>query len=313
MSTYIPVTTLSNLRDNFVPPSLSDLFYLQQGSEHDRDSAGTLGQILASQVIQSFLSDRDNWRTFTAPETGIITLGDYNRNVIIVPSAKDQSITLDHYPDNGLIIYAPDWDAESASTAVTIAANTSNRSFEIYKGGVGIFLVIGDLVIGQSLIGSSDIDSPALALAHLKELTVDDLIVKSGVALQYGSNEAFNVNIELRTVGENTYRDLVITKVGDSRSIKILGDTFQVVSLGIKELTAEHIDSDLVASKRRVYKDVDISGGGDSLSNTQTQYETSLGHSTSFYHLGGGATIFTFDKTTCEIGEEVLLFKPSST
>ena len=149
MTTRIPVTTLSNLRDNFVPPSLSDLFYLQQGSEHDRDSAATLGQILESQVIQSFLSDRDNWRTFTAPETGIITLGDYNRNVIIVPSAKDQSITLDHYPSNGLIIYAPDWHAESASTAVTIKVLYSSE-FPITKGGVGIFLCSGTKVIGES-------------------------------------------------------------------------------------------------------------------------------------------------------------------
>ena len=179
MSTYIPVTTLSNLRDNFVPPSLSDLLYLQQGSEHDRDSAGTLGQILASQVIQSFLSDRDNWRTFTAPETGIITLGDYNRNVIIVPSKKDQDIRLDHFPTNGLIIYAPDWRADSSDEAVTISeiGNTDN-SLTITKGGVGIFLCSGDLVIGQGLIGSS-----ALALAQLKKLTVDNLIVQSTLTL----------------------------------------------------------------------------------------------------------------------------------
>ena len=51
----------------------------------------------------------------------------------------------------------------------------------------------------------------------------------------------------------------------------------QIGSDDFKTLTAEHIDSDLVSSKRRVYKDVDISGGGDSTSNTQTQYETSLG------------------------------------
>ena len=100
MTTRIPVTTLSNFRQNLVPPSLLDLLYIQQGSEHDRDSAITLGGLLESQVFQSFLSDRDNWRTFTIDENNSITLGDYQRNVIIVPSAKDQSVTLDHFPSN---------------------------------------------------------------------------------------------------------------------------------------------------------------------------------------------------------------------
>ena len=328
MSTSIPVTTLSSLRDNFVPPSLSDLIYLQQGSEHNRDSAGTLEEILESQVIQSFLNDRDNWRTFTIDENNSITLGDYNRNVIIVPSAKDQSVTLDHFPTNGLIIYAPDWDAESESTAVTIGDSFGARP--IIKGGVGVFLCSGQLVISQSIIGSS-----ALSLAILKELITDKLIVNSELTLQYGSNTAFSISTEERVVGPNTYYDLVITKVGDARKIKILGDTFQIVAMGInpdninfndglknfwgefdgddfKTLNAEHINSDLVSSKRRVYKDVDISGSGDSLSASQTQYETSLGHSTSFYHLGNATAMFTFDKTTCEIGEEVLLYTPAS-
>jgi hypothetical protein len=334
MPTTIPVTTLSNLRDNFVPPSLSDLLYLQQGSEHDRDSAGSLEEILESQVIQSFLNDRDNWRTFTPSEAGIITLGEYQRNVIIVPSAKDQAVRLDHFPTNGLIIYAPDWEAENAVTAINISEiNDINRRFTITKGGVGVFYSFGpdQPIIGQSLIGSSD-----LSLAVLKKLNVDKLIVESDVVFRYGSNVAFGIHTEERVVNETTYYDLVITKVNDSRKIKILGDTFQVVAYGInpgdinfndglknfwgefdgdgfKTLNAEHINSDLVSSKRRVYKDVDNSGSGDSSSASQTQYETSLGHSTSFYHLGGGATIFTFDKTTCEIGEEVLLFKPSST
>lgn len=176
MTTSIPVTTLSKLRDNLVPPSLKDLLYIQQGSEHDRDSAISLGGLLGTQVIQSFLNDRDNWRTFTASEAGIITLGDYQRNVIIVPSAKDQSVTLDHFPANGLIIYAPDWDAESASTAVTIGDSFGARP--IIKGGVGIFLCSGQLVISQSIIGSS-----ALSLAILKELSTDKLIVVSDLTL----------------------------------------------------------------------------------------------------------------------------------
>ena len=328
MSTSIPVTTLSNLRQNLVPPSLQDLLYIQQGSEHDRDSAITLGWLLESQVIQSFLNDRDNWRTFTIDENNSITLGDYQRNVIIVPSAKDQSVTLDHFPSNGLIIYAPDWDSESASTAVTIGDSFGARP--IIKGGIGIFLCSGQLVISKSIIGSSD-----LSLAVLKELITDKLKIKSDVALQYGSNTAFSISTEERVVGQKTYYDLIITKVGDARKIKILGDTFQIVAMGInpdninfndglknfwgefdgddfKTLNAEHINSDLVSSKRRVYKDVDISGSGDSSSASQTQYETSLGHSTSFYHLGTATAMFTFNKTTCEIGEEVLLFSPAS-
>lgn len=166
------------------------------------------------------------WRTFTIDENNRINLGDYQRNVIIVPSAKDQSVTLDHFPSNGIIIYAPNWDSASESTAVTIGDNYGARP--IIKGGVGIFLCSGQLVISQSLIGSSD-----LSLAVLKELYVDNLIVKSGLTLQYGYNTAFSISTEERVVGPNTYYDLVITKQGDARKIKILGDTFQVVAHGI--------------------------------------------------------------------------------
>ena len=181
MTTRIPVTTLSNFRQNFVPPRLQDLLYIQQGSEYDRDSAGTLGQFLESQVIQSFLNDRDNWRTFTPSEAGIITLGDYQRNVIIVPSVKDQALGLDHFPTNGLIIYAPDWDAENSVTAINISEiNDINRRFTITKGGVGVFYSFGpdQPIIGQSLIGSS-----ALSLAVLKKLITDKLIVESELTL----------------------------------------------------------------------------------------------------------------------------------
>ena len=226
MSTSIPVTTLSNLRKNLVPPSLQDLLYIQQGSEHDRDSAITLGGLLGTQVIQSFLNDRENWRTFTIDENNSIQLGDYQRNVIIVPSAKDQSVTLDHFPSNGIIIYAPDWDSASESTAVTIGDSYGARP--IIKGGVGIFYCFGGSIIARSLISSAN-DS----LAQLKELTVDNLIVKSDVALRYGSNAAFDIDIEPRVVNETTYYDLIITKPGDSKKIKIPGDSLKVVFLGI--------------------------------------------------------------------------------
>lgn len=176
MSTNIPVTTLSNLRKNLVPPSLQDLLYIQQGSEHDRDSAITLGGLLGTQVIQSFLNDRDNWRTFTVDENNSIQLGDYQRNVIIVPSAKDQSVTLDHFPSNGIIIYAPDWDSESASTAVTVGDSYGARP--IIKGGVGIFYSFGGSIISKSLICNE-----TYSLAQLKQLYVDDLIVNSELTL----------------------------------------------------------------------------------------------------------------------------------
>lgn len=165
------------------------------------------------------------WKTFTIDENNSIQLGDYQSNVIIVPSAKDQSVTLDHFPSNGIIIYAPNWDFASASTAVTVGDSFGARP--IIKGGVGIFYSFGP-IIDRSLISSGN-DS----LAQLKELSVDDLIVKSDVALRYGSNAAFNVGIEPRVVNETTYYDLIITKPGDSRKIKILGDSLKVVFLGI--------------------------------------------------------------------------------
>lgn len=168
------------------------------------------------------------WRTFTIDENNRITLGDYQRNVIIVPSAKDQSVTLDHFPSNGIIIYAPDWDSASASTAVTIG--DSKGAKPIIKGGVGIFYCFGPSlpIIGKSLICNEN-----YSLAQLKELFVDDLIVKSGVSLKHGSNAAFTLGVEPRVVLGNTYYDLIITKPGDARKIKILGDSLKVDFLGI--------------------------------------------------------------------------------
>lgn len=124
------------------------------------------------------------WRTFTIDADNRITLGDYQRNVIIVPSAKEQSVTLDHFPTNGLIIYAPDWDAESDSTAVTIVGRVGVNyiTLPVIKGGVGIFLCSGQLVISRSLISSS-----AHSLATLKSLYVDDLIVESDLTLPASS------------------------------------------------------------------------------------------------------------------------------
>lgn len=236
MTKAIPVTTLSNLRQNLVPPSLQDLLYIQQGSEHDRDSAISLGGLLGTQVFQSFLNDRENWRTFTIDENNSIQLGDYQRNVIIVPSAKDQSVTLDHLPSNGLIIYAPDWDSASESTAVTIGDPYGARP--IVKGGVGLFYSFGSW---SNSITMSLISSGSDSLAKLKELSVDDLIVRSGLTLKHGSNAAFTIDIEPREVQGNTYYDLIITKPGDARKIKILGDSLKVVFIGINP---GHIDFD---------------------------------------------------------------------
>ena len=116
------------------------------------------------------------WRTFTIDENNRINLGDYQRNVIIVPSAKDQSVTLDHFPSNGIIIYAPDWDSESESTFVTIG--DPNWATSIIKGGVEILYSFGTPIpiVARSLISHG-------ALAYLKQISVDKLIVESELTL----------------------------------------------------------------------------------------------------------------------------------
>lgn len=210
MTTRIPVTTLSNLRQNLVPASLEDLLYIQQGSEHDRDSAITLGGLLGSQVFQTFLNDRENWRTFTIDENNNITLGDYQRNVIIVPSAKDQSVTLDHFPSNGIIIYAPDWDAESASTSVTIG--DSNGAKPIIKGGVGIFCSFGPSL---PIIGKSLICHESYSLAQLKDLSVDNLIVNSELTLPALSILSSYIATGAVTAGKIANGAVTIDKIGN--------------------------------------------------------------------------------------------------
>lgn len=139
------------------------------------------------------------WRTFTIDENDRITLGDYQRNVIIVPSAKDQNVTLDHFPTNGLIIYAPDWDAESESTAVTIVGKVLNnyKTLPVIKGGVGIFLCSGQLVISRSLISDS-----AHSFATLKRLIVDDLIIESDLTLPASSILSGNIANSAVTTGK---------------------------------------------------------------------------------------------------------------
>lgn len=210
MSTHIPVTTLSNLRQNLVPPSLQDLIHIQQGSEHDRDSAISLGGLLGTQVFQTFLNDRENWRTFTIDENNSIQLGDYQRNVIIVPSAKDQSVTLDHFPSNGIIIYAPDWDSASESTAVTVG--DSNGAKPIIKGGVGIFYSFGS---SQPIIARSLISSENYSLAQLKELSVDDLIVNSGLTLPALSILSSYIATGAVTAGKIANGAVTIDKIGN--------------------------------------------------------------------------------------------------
>jgi hypothetical protein len=208
MSTRIPVTTLSNLRQNLVPPSLQDLLYIQQGSEHDRDSAISLGGLLGTQVFQSFLNDRENWRTFTIDENNSIQLGDYQRNVIIVPSAKDQSVTLDHFPSNGIIIYAPDWDSASESTAVTIGDSYGAKP--IIKGGIGIFYSFGGSIISKSLICSGS-DS----LAELKRLIVDNIVVNSGLTLPALSILSSYIATGAVTAGKIANGAVTIDKIGN--------------------------------------------------------------------------------------------------
>lgn len=217
--TMLPLATELDVRDVsvIVQP------YKTDGKKTKRTTLGDLAGFINS------LASED-WKTFTIDANNRIALGDYQRNVIIVPSAKDQNVTLDHWPTNGLVIYAPDWDAESDSTSVTIVGKVLNsyKPLPVIKGGVGIFLCSGQLVIGRSLI-----DSSAHSLATLKRLYVDDLIVKSDLTLQHGSNAAFNVQTESRVVGESTYYDLIITQPGDARKIKILGGSFKVVFTGI--------------------------------------------------------------------------------
>lgn len=150
------------------------------------------------------------WKTFTIDENNRITLGDYQRNVIIVPSAKDQSVTLDHFPSNGIIIYAPNWDSASESTAVTVG--DSNGAKPIIKGGVGIFYSFGPSlpIIARSLISSGN-DS----LAQLKELSVDNLIVNSGLTLPALSILSSHIATGAVTAGKIANGAVTIDKIGN--------------------------------------------------------------------------------------------------
>ena len=182
MSTYIPVTTLSNLRDNFVPPSLSDLFYLQQGSEHDRDSAATLGQILESGVISSFVADNQQWKTFFTEydeENDVCRASwvDWEKNVILrSPYAKDirWNATI---PRNALVVVIPDFTEDSDYIVISKAPVWS---IQIPKGNIGVlfFNDSGNLDKFFPLPCSSSFTN-----AELKELTVGDLIVQSTLTL----------------------------------------------------------------------------------------------------------------------------------
>ena len=140
MTTPIPVTTLSNLRDNFVPPSLLDLLYMQQGSEHDRDSGVTLGELLESQVIQSFLNDRQQWKTFFTEydeendvcrtswvgwEKNVILRSPYTKNI-----RWDATISR-----NAIVVVIPDFPENSDYIVIS---KSPGWSIQIPKGNIGV-------------------------------------------------------------------------------------------------------------------------------------------------------------------------------
>ena len=199
--TMLPLATELDVRDVrvIVQP------YKTDGKKTKRTTLGDLAGFINS------LASED-WKTFTIDANNRIALGDYQRNVIIVPSAKDQNVTLDHFPTNGLIIYAPDWDTGSDSTAVTIVG--SNRTIPVIKVGIGIFHCFGVpssiKVIGQSLIGNS-----AHSLATLKKLNVDTLIVESGLTLPASSILSGNIANSAVTTGKIGNGAVTTDKIGN--------------------------------------------------------------------------------------------------
>ena len=140
MSTSIPVTTLSNLRQNLVPPSLLDLLYLQQGSEHDRDSAITLGGLLGSQVIQSFLNDRQQWKTFFTEydeENNVCRTSwvGWEKNVIL-RSPYTKNIRWDAtISRNAIVVVIPDFPKNSDYIVIS---KSPGWSIQIPKGNIGV-------------------------------------------------------------------------------------------------------------------------------------------------------------------------------
>lgn len=209
------------------------------------------------------------WRSFTIDADNRITLGDYQRNVIIVPSAKDQNVTLDHFPTNGLIIYAPDWDAESDSTAVTIVG--SNRTIPVIKGGIGIFHCFGVpssiKVIGQSLIGNS-----AHSLATLKRLYVDELIIESDLTLPASSILSGNIANSAVTTGKIGNGAVTSEKIdnGAVTSEKIGPASVTSIKVDNNAITVFHLEDNAVETIKIKDKAVDSSKLADQLAFVKT-------------------------------------------
>ena len=177
----VPSVTIPQMHDALTTLSETDLVPVVQGSEHTRDAAATLSEILASKPFQ----DQKEWKTFLLSAAALDT-GTWTHNALVLLDAWESSISYSGTSiKNGIMILIPKWSAAPEGTTSCTFAETEGTTCQILRGNI-LLLRFGanGKISSYFSIPASSVD----AIAQLKSLSVTN-------AVNAGIVNADNVNV----------------------------------------------------------------------------------------------------------------------
>jgi hypothetical protein len=161
----VPSVTIPQMHDALTTLSETDLVPVVQGSEHTRDAAATLSEILASNPFQ----DQKEWKTFLLSAAALDT-GTWTHNALVLLDAWESSISYSGTSiKNGIMILIPKWSAAPEGTTSCTFAETEGTTCPILRGN---FLLIRFGLDGKISSYFSIPASSVDAIAQLKSLSV---------------------------------------------------------------------------------------------------------------------------------------------
>ena len=165
----VPSVTIPQMHDALTTLSETDLVPVVQGSEHTRDAAATLSEILASKPFQ----DQKEWKTFLLSAAALDT-GTWTHNALVLLDAWESSISYSGTSiKNGIMILIPKWSAAPEGTTSCTFAETEGTTCPILRGN---FLLIRFGLDGKISSYFSIPASSVDAIAQLKSLSVTNAV-----------------------------------------------------------------------------------------------------------------------------------------
>lgn len=170
----VPSVTIPQMHDALTTLSETDLVPVVQGSEHTRDAAATLSEILASKPFQ----DQKEWKTFLLSAAALDT-GTWTHNALVLLDAWESSISYSGTSiKNGIMILIPKWSAAPEGTTSCTFAETEGTTCQILRGN---FLLIRFGLDGKISSYFSIPASSVDAIAQLKSLSVTNAVNANAV------------------------------------------------------------------------------------------------------------------------------------